>query len=73
MIKLMDRLIRNDVVIDTIVANLAPFPLDAPSSLATLTLVTLEGDSVKSFWAVQLIIRVEEQFSVRFVRLPSAC
>lgn len=37
--KLMKRLIMKDVVVDTIVANLAPFPLDAPNSFATLTLV----------------------------------
>ena len=37
--KLMKRLIMKDVVVDTIVANLDPFPLDAPSSFPTLTLV----------------------------------
>jgi hypothetical protein len=42
----MERLIRKDVVIDTIVANFAPGPLAAPSSLATLTLEnTFGGES----------------------------
>jgi len=50
----MNRLIRNDVVIDTIVANLARAPLAAPSSLATLTLATLGGHSVMSFWTILL-------------------
>lgn len=35
---LKKRPIRKEVVVDTIVANFAPFPLPAPSSLATRTL-----------------------------------
>ena len=46
--KLAKRLIRKDVAVDTIVANLAPFPLAAPSSLATLTLVNKEGTVINS-------------------------
>jgi hypothetical protein len=44
--ELIKRQIRNDVVVDTIVANFAARPLLAPSSLATLTLVTIQEHSV---------------------------
>lgn len=44
--KLAKRLIRKDIAVDTIVANLAPFPLAAPSSLATLTLVNNKEGTV---------------------------
>ena len=66
----MNRLIRNDVIIDTIVANLAPAPLAAPSSLATLTLVTLLGHTVNSFCTVLLKSR---RIITQFGCLPSAC
>lgn len=39
--ELIKRQIRDDVVVDTIVTNLAARPLFAPSSLATLALVPI--------------------------------
>jgi len=57
--ELIKRQIRNDVVVDTIVANFAARPLLAPSSLATLTLVTIQEHSVSQLNELFLNVAVK--------------
>lgn len=68
--KLAKRLIRKDIAVDTIVANLAPFPLAAPSSLATLTLVNNKEGTVFNFLRQVLLDSITTVMS--FSCLPSA-